>query len=200
MSYIESGAPTSTRRARRRRALITMGVVALLLFFAFWYAYSYYRASGKPTAIPTATCTRTIAPTPATVTVNVYNATDRNGLAAKTAAEVRKRGFKVATVANDPLQRTVAGTAEVRYGPSGAAGGKLVLALVRGAKVHPDGRIDASVDLVLGNKFTALAAVSKARPAPKPTPKPSATTTKPTTTPTRKPNATPTTARTTAGC
>jgi hypothetical protein len=200
MSYVESGAPTSTRRARRRRALITMGVVALLLFFAFWYAYSYYSASGKPTAIPTATCTRTTAPTPATVTVNVYNATDRNGLAAKTAAEVRRRGFKVATVANDPLQRTVAGTAEVRYGPSGAAGGKLVLALVRGAKAHPDGRTDASVDLVLGNKFTALAVVPKAKPAPKPIPKPSTTTTKPAATPTRKPTATPTTPRTTAGC
>ena len=67
---------------------------------------------------------------------------------------------------NDPLQRTVTGTAEVRYGKSGAAKAKLVLGLVKGAKPVRDARTDASVDLVLGDKFTALTAPTKQVAAP----------------------------------
>jgi hypothetical protein len=159
---------------------VTLGVVLLLLFFAFWYAYSYYRASGQPSAHPpTPSCTQSAAaPVPAAITLNVYNATDRNGLAARTATQLRQRGFKVATVSNDPLQRAVAGTADVRYGKSGAAAAKVVAATVRGARLVPDSRTDSSVDLVVGSKFTALAPVHKAaavKPASKPAAKPKAT-------------------------
>ena len=175
MSYIvESGASTS-RRARRRRALITLGVVALMLFLAFWYAYSYYQASSSAprAAPPAATCTgQAVAPTPGTTTVNVYNATQRRGLAAATAAQVRKRGFKVTTVANDPLQKSVRGPAEVRFGRAGAGRGALVLAMVKGAKAVVDARTDGSVDLVLGDTFSALAPAPKTTPAAKLTPKP----------------------------
>ena len=174
MSYVVESGSSRARRARRRRALITLAVVALMLFFAFWYAYSYYRDSNNPKAAPTTTCTTTAAAkptgkatarTPAQVTVNVYNATERNGLAAKTATEIRKRGYKVSTVSNDPLQRTVTIPAEVRYGTSGTASAKLVLTLVKGAKAVRDSRADASVDLVLGEKFTALTPAPKTTPA-----------------------------------
>jgi hypothetical protein len=141
-----------------------------MLFFAFWYAYSYYRASEEGAAAPrTPTCTATTALAPAQVKVNVYNATSRSGLAAKTAAEVRKRGFRVATVANDPLGKDVGTAAEVRYGRSGTASSVLVIKLVKGAKAVPDRRTDASVDLVLGDKFKALVAAPK-KGAPTPTP------------------------------
>ena len=171
MTYIVESGASSSRRARRRRALITLAVVALMLFFAFWYAYSYYRHSDQHHAAATPSCTqKPAAVTPAEVTLNVYNATNRAGLAAKTADQVRKRGFKVSTVANDPLQRTIAGTAEVRYGVSGLADSKLVLALVKGAKAVRDARPDSSVDLVLGDKFGALTAPPKTpRPAATPT-------------------------------
>ena len=176
MSYVVESGSSRARRARRRRALITLAVVALMLFFAFWYAYSYYRDSNNPKAAPTTTCTTTAAAaakptgkatarTPAQVTVNVYNATERNGLAAKTATEIRKRGYRVSTVSNDPLQRTVTIPAEVRYGTSGTASAKLVLTLVKGAKAVRDSRADASVDLVLGEKFTALTPAPKTTPA-----------------------------------
>jgi len=172
MSYVVESGSSRARRARRRRALITLGVVALMLFFAFWYAYSYYQDSNRAKASPAPTCTATsTVKTPAQVTVNVYNATERSGLAAKTAADVRKRGFKIATVSNDPLQRDVTVAAEVRYGPTGASSSKLVLALVKGAKAVKDSRTDSSVDLVLGAKFTALTAPPK---------KPAASTTTPT--------------------
>ena len=167
MTYIVESGASSSRRGRRRRALITLAIVALLLFFAFWYAYSYYRHSDKPHAAASPSCTqKPPAVTPGDVTLNVYNATDRAGLAAKTADQVRKRGFKVSTVANDPLQRTVAGSAEVRYGVYGLADSKLVLALVKGAKAVRDARPDSSVDLVLGDRFSALAAPPKTPRAP----------------------------------
>ncbi|WP_406833111.1 LytR C-terminal domain-containing protein [Pedococcus sp. KACC 23699] len=170
MSYIVESGASSSRRRRRRRALVTLGLAVLMLFFAFWYAYSYYEASDHTRAVPRPTCTPTAGPLlPAQVTLNVYNATDRAGLAAKTATEIRKRGFRVATVTNDPLQRKVAGAAEVRFGPSGAKASKLALGLVKGSKAVKDSRTDSSVDLVLGVKFTKLAA------APKATPKPTAT-------------------------
>ena len=157
MSYVVESGASRTRRARRRRALITLVVVALMLFFAFWYAYSYYQDSNTPRAAPSPTCTATsTAKVPSQTTVNVYNATNRTGLAAKTAADVRKRGFKVSAVSNDPLQKDVAGAAEVRYGASGTASAKLVMALVKGAKGVKDSRTDSSVDLVLGAKFAAL--------------------------------------------
>ena len=167
MSYIVESGASSSRRARRRRALITLGLVVLMLFFAFWYAYSYYQASDERRAAPKPVCTVTAGPlVPKDVTVNVYNATERAGLAAKTATEVRKRGFRVSTVTNDPLQRKVAAAAEVRFGPSGAKAGKLVVGLVKGAKSVKDSRTDASVDLVLGEKYTKLAAAPRATPAP----------------------------------
>jgi hypothetical protein len=164
MSYVVEAGASRSRRARQRRALITLAVVALLLFFAFWYAYSYYQDSDKARAAPSPTCTTattTAALLPAQVTVNIYNATDRNGLAAKTAADVRKRGFKVSAVSNDPLDKTVTTAAEVRFGTKGAASSKLVLALVKGSKAVKDKRTDATVDLVLGDRFTALVAPPK---------------------------------------
>ena len=170
MSYVVESGASRSRRARRRRALITLAIVALMLFFAFWYAYAYYKDSnGARAAAPTVTCTATsTAKVPSQVTVNVYNATERTGLAARTATDVRKRGFKVSTVSNDPLQKNVTVAAEVRYGASGTASSKLVLALVKGAKAVKDSRTDASVDLVLGTKFTALTAPPKATPATAP--------------------------------
>ncbi len=170
MSYVVESGASSARRARRRRALITLGIVALTLFFAFWYAYSYYRTSDEETATPrTPSCAPTTPLVPAQVKVNVYNATSRSGLAAKTATEVRKRGFRVATVANDPLDKTVTATAEVRYGRSGTASSVLVIQLVKGAKAVPDQRTDASVDLVLGDQFKALVAAPKKAVTPTPT-------------------------------
>ena len=94
--------------------------------------------------------------TPAQVTVNVYNATERTGLAAKTAADVRKRGFKVSTGQQRPAASRTSGGRRGPLRPTGASSSKLVLALVKGAKAVKDSRTDWSVDLVLGAKFTAL--------------------------------------------
>lgn len=158
-------------RQQQRRTTTTILVVILMLFFAFWYAYSYYRSStGAAAPRSTGSACRPFDPrvaTPANTTVNVYNATTKKGLAARTATELRRRGFTIGDVSNDPLKRKVAGAAEVRYGPAGKARAPLVVPLGgKGTTQVADKRKEATVDLVLGATFTSLA------PAPSPTGKP----------------------------
>ena len=106
------------------------------------------------------------------MTINVYNATNREGLAASVAKSLQKQGFKIATVGNDPLGMSIEGVGEIRRGQAGAAGAGLAAARLLGATVVPDGRTDATVDLVLGYKFTTLTSPPKgarpttAKPAP----------------------------------
>lgn len=142
-------------------------------------------AGATPDTCVTVTVTPGAAlPEPATVTVNVYNATDRSGLARTTADELKARKFGIGAVANDPLGKTVAGTAEIRYGVSGADNAKLLRYYAPKAKLVQDKRTDATVDLVLGAKWNAVppqkavdAALAKPVESPGPgCPSPSATT------------------------
>jgi hypothetical protein len=138
--------------------------------------------SASPGALGTPLPSVTAVPQPQTITVNVLNATDKNGLAAQTAAELKKRGFTVGKVGNAPsaLQNKVPGAAEVVGGQSGAAAAALLGAQVSGAATMNDGRSDGSVDFVIGSGFsalldqnaaaTALAAALKPSPSPSPVP------------------------------
>jgi hypothetical protein len=115
-------------------------------------------------------------PTPADVTSNVYNATDRTGLAAATAEELKTRGFVIGTVANDPLGKTITGVAEIRHGPKGADAASLMAFYLPGAKLIDDDRADASIDTVLGAGFMDVAPqaeVDAAIDTPTPSPSPS---------------------------
>jgi hypothetical protein len=131
-------------------------------------------AAGKPAARPTRRVAKAPAflpgrPLPARqVTVTVYNATDRDGLAARVAAQLAKRGFRVGTPANDPLGRKIPEPAEVRFGRTGAGAALRVGAQVAGAVPRVDGRADARVDLVLGDGFRRLRTVERAAAAAKP--------------------------------
>jgi hypothetical protein len=108
------------------------------------------------------------------ITVNVYNATDRVGLAKRVAKQLRKRGFVIGTVGNDPAHRTVTGVAEVRASAAGTASTRTVAAQVSSYLAVPDQRAGASVDLVLGAGFRSLrppaAAAAALSPSPSPQP------------------------------
>jgi hypothetical protein len=119
------------------------------------------KPTGKPTGKPTKPPAAAL-PLPRTITVNVYNATTRTGLALSTSLELAARGFKTGSVANDPAKKIIAASAEVRYGPSGAVAAKVVAAQVIGAVMVPDHRKDASVDFVLGDGYVALASPQQA--------------------------------------
>jgi len=131
----------------------------MLLFGTVVYAASFVEGwvgGTAPKAVANASCLgtkSTQALRPRDVTVNVFNSTIHVGLAATAANALETQGFKVAAIDNDPLGRTVPGRAEIRHGQSGAAAAALVAARLPGATVVQDKRMDASVDLVLGNKF-----------------------------------------------
>lgn len=128
-------------------------------------------ATAARSTCPTSSPTPTVVP-PGDVKVNVYNATQRRGLAAKVATQLRKRGFQVAKVDNDPLKRRVTGMAEVRHSELGAAAARTVTAQVSTVVPVPDQRTNASVDLVLGAGFRALQPVPAAAAALTPSPQP----------------------------
>ncbi|WP_033222211.1 LytR C-terminal domain-containing protein [Kitasatospora phosalacinea] len=133
-------------------------------------------ASGAPAPVPSDTAV----PQPSAVKVNVYNATDKSGLAARTADELRKRGFVVDKVGNAPaaLDKKVPGTAQILSGPGGLGAATLLLSQVASATSAEDGRTDATVDFVIGDTFSALSDPTQAAAAlaeltkPSPTPEP----------------------------
>jgi hypothetical protein len=161
-AYEAESASVARARSRRRKAAVTVALLALALFFAFWWAWSYYKESAdgtKPTAGPSAgaTCQGDGVVAPQKITVNVFNSTTKAGLAAGAAKEFSARGFLVGTVSNDPQKKQIPGAAEVRFGPSGAAYGDLVLKTVgQGATPVPDARPESTVDVALGEGFTSV--------------------------------------------
>ncbi|NHA67868.1 LytR C-terminal domain-containing protein [Phycicoccus flavus] len=168
------------RRQRRRRAVITIGTLVLGLFFAFWYALSYYEADESRAAprTPTPTCSPydPKVRTPADITVNVYNATNRSGLASRTATALEKRGYTVKKVANDPSSRKAPKVAELRYGKKGRAGALTMLDgdLPKGTRGHVlSSRTSRTVDVVLGAGFDGLPPKAQSTGLPM-CPKPSA--------------------------
>ncbi|MYS93251.1 MULTISPECIES: LytR C-terminal domain-containing protein [Streptomyces] len=122
-------------------------------------------------------------PEPRTITVNVFNATTRSGLAKKTADELKKRGFKIGDVGNATKQydKKVKGPG-VLLGPAAALDTSLPVlgTQLPDAERRTDAaRKGAALDLVIGDAFTELAkkpdadrALTKlARPEPAPSSK-----------------------------
>jgi hypothetical protein len=168
--YVQESGASIHRRRRRQRAVVTLTTVTLLLLGGFLYATAYVQGWVNPAASPvtTAKCrggssTRIL--TPSMVRVNVYNASNRDGLGASVAESLQRQGFNVATVGNDPLGRSIQEVGEIRRGPTGDAGAALAATRFSGATVVPDRRTDDSVDIVLGNRFRSVGSPPKgARP------------------------------------
>ncbi|MEU1617279.1 LytR C-terminal domain-containing protein [Streptomyces sp. NPDC008238] len=113
-------------------------------------------------------------PDPGELTVNIYNATAKGGLAKDTADEFAARGFKVGTFGNaDPqYDRKVKEAALLigGHGPKAEAAMKLVSAQIKGTSTLKPAaagskRATGTVDVMLGKGFTKLSgdkAVEKA--------------------------------------
>ncbi|MDN3023857.1 LytR C-terminal domain-containing protein [Streptomyces sp. S.PB5] len=134
----------------------------------------------SPSASASAPASTTVYPRPAQITVNVFNATPRAGLAKKTADELKKRGFKIGDVGNASAQfdKNVDGTG-LLLGPTSAVSTSLPVlgTQLAGAEARADSRKGKDVDLIIGTGFkslTAKAAADKALAAlGKPQPEPS---------------------------
>jgi hypothetical protein len=179
------------RHPRKRRrpvwAILLMVSLGTLALFGLGFAISVLlRDQGTPAADEAGVATVSAAPLPCSttmvtpaevlprtsrVTINVYNGTKRQGLAGTTADALAARGFEVKEVANDPEGQKVVGVAEIRYGPKGAEGAKLLAYYLPGAEMLPDDRSKKAVDVVIGREFTeivgeAKVAASLASPSP----------------------------------
>jgi hypothetical protein len=92
---------------------------------------------------------------PEKINLNVFNSTNRPGLARSVADELAARKFVVGTVSN-----TTSGYRGVALVVSGAAGQSAAFTVQRnvpGADYLQDGRTDASVDIILTGDFRELA-------------------------------------------
>ncbi|MGW1075624.1 LytR C-terminal domain-containing protein [Streptomyces sp. NPDC002537] len=100
-------------------------------------------------------------PRPDEITVNVYNATPRGGLAKITADELKKRGFRIGKVGNAPelYDKKVSNTGLLLGAPEVADGALKVLGTqLSGTDVRNDQRSGEDVDLILGAEFKELSA------------------------------------------
>lgn len=164
------------RRRRRRWPAITMVVLVVLASgaAASWWFVIREPASGAvaaPRRCPAAKPTPATLLKPGQVNVNVYNSTNRFGLAASVSEKLDARGYKIVKVDNDPLQRSISGVAEIRHGEQGIGAARTILAVAPGAELVADARKTTRVDLVLGKRYDALAAKPEppmVTPAPRP--------------------------------
>ncbi len=88
------------------------------------------------------------------VTVNVYNGSNASGLAGSTATALTERGFAVATVANATLR--LGDAARLSFGASGVAAAYTLAAHLEDPVMVLDERQDATVDLIVGERFNDL--------------------------------------------
>ncbi|MET9351100.1 LytR C-terminal domain-containing protein [Streptomyces termitum] len=184
--------PRMRRPHRRRRIVLASAAAVVLLGAAGWGTYQLVdvfsggddtrttaagkRADCKPAPAPTPAVAL---PKPGQVTVNVYNATPRSGLAKTTADELKKRGFAIGKVGNAPAayDKKVTGAGLLLGAPAAAKGSFAVLGTqLAGTTTKVDTRTTADVDLIIGTAFknlspkatadAALAALNKPKPAP----------------------------------
>ncbi|MEV6117596.1 LytR C-terminal domain-containing protein [Streptomyces sp. NPDC052109] len=160
-------------RPPRRRGRLVAAVVAsvaalgligwgtLQLIDVFTGGKKSTTASSKTGCRPeAATATQVKAlPKPGEITVNVYNATDRTGLAKDTADELKKRGFKIGAVGNASKQfdKKVKSTGML-LGPASARNTSLPVlgTQLSGAEQRTDTRKGTDLDLILGDGFKNL--------------------------------------------
>ena len=155
------------RRHRLRQMMLFVTIPGVLLGTASMTAA--YSTGWMTPAPPEPACQPTVVPAPArgSFTVNVMNATGVDGTAAKVAAGLAKRTFKVGGISNAPESWYVTQPAVVHHGPTGLDQALLTASQIPGSKLFGDGRKDTSVDVVVGIGYEDLVAMpERLKPIP----------------------------------
>lgn len=156
---------------RHLRTAVTLLVLVGVMVAAAYFGWQRIAGEGEEDDTTAESCVPAAdvaVPAPADVEINVYNATNRSGLAADVADLMRERGFVVAEVANDPLGKAIEGTAEIRGNPAQQGAAALLTTTVPESVFVPDDREANTLDVVLGEAFTELAAADTQVSAPTP--------------------------------
>lgn len=94
---------------------------------------------------------------PNDVSMNVYNATTRPGLAGRAAEALRSQSFRVESVADDPEGASIEGPGVIRHGAAGLEQAQLLAeSLPQDLELLNDARDAATIDLVLGDSWEEL--------------------------------------------
>jgi hypothetical protein len=151
----------SATSARRPLPALAFLLVLSILTAIVWWRVLHRPDAASHAAVapaPVATCvpkSKLIAlPAAKAVHVTVYNGAAKYQLASDISTQLRSRGFVVGTPGDANPLTTVG---EIRYGSTGRAAAVLLGFYVPGARLVPLKRAGATLDLVLGSKFVALA-------------------------------------------
>ena len=150
------------RKHRMRQVMLFVTIPGVLLGTASITAA--YSAGWMTPAASKPTCNPVVVPAPArgSFTVNVMNATGRDGVAAQVAAGLGKRKFTVGGISNAPESWYVTQSAVVHHGLDGLDQALLTASQIPGAKLFGDSRKGTSVDVVVGLGFQQLGPVPTA--------------------------------------
>jgi hypothetical protein len=164
--------PTGGRSRRRRPIWVPIVIVlaGIAVLFAVGFGLSRLLddssspeadaiASASAAPLPCETTMVTAAevlPRTSKVKVNVWNATDRVGLASDVAKVLKARSFTIKKVDNDPQAKVLEGVGQIRYGVNGRANAELLAFYFPGAILVQDDRPKKIVDIALGNAFTEI--------------------------------------------
>lgn len=139
-----------------KTALTLSALVALIIVGAMW-GWASFTEPFPERAGPKACTDTTIAAgdslTPEKVLVDVYNASDRVGLAGRTADELRSAGFVVGRTSDAPDGTTVKVAEIWTPDPQGPEAKLLRSYLGKRAKIRNAEPLDAGTSLLLGQKF-----------------------------------------------
>jgi hypothetical protein len=155
----------STPIRRPLPALIAMLALLLLTALVWWRVLHRGGDDNAAAACPTQTAASTL-PAPARITIEVLNATKRNGIGARARTALVSDGFNVPKpAANDKPRVKVRGIADIRFGPTGRDGATLVHYYLPGARLVPTTRKNALVIVSLGAKYRGIASPSSVQAA-----------------------------------
>lgn len=154
----------SSRQRRVVRRQRFKQLIPWLAVFLIGGVVGYVVAPDPQVIDPSSGCTYTnvipakVLPKPREVTVNVYNATKRVGLASITSVDLGLRGFKKGLI--ESSDEDIPGIAIIRYAAGARPYADRLAAYVPGALLAVDtskSKSDLSVDLLLGDAFGQLA-------------------------------------------
>jgi hypothetical protein len=150
----------SSRRTRRPIPALVFLLVLALIALAVWF--NVLSDEKRKDEARAAACSSAVAAVPesvdpATVTINVLNASDVAGRAATVAESLRSRGFTIGNTENDRSGNEVTGVGQLRFGPGKQELARFVAVQLPGVELLQDTRADATLDLAIGPGFAALA-------------------------------------------